>query len=252
MTKPLFICLGALYNHQNHWAENMMQCFMDQDYEGDAELYLLDDRPGYTKYAYKTLVKQTNRTIVHITYPDRFAGLMLKYDQGIKEAAVDGLVCNPYVSVWDDDDGYLPHFLSGHAEVLAEHPWSYPENVYSTYGGKFQIECACGRFWASSAYRMDALEAIGGFGTCTEQFFDQQFLARLRAHFGDTVHGTTSPSYVYNWELSGDAHTSYYMDGNGDSWYRNTQPTPIPTGPLVPRYNDRYLRLLEMYRVFSA
>lgn len=249
---PLFICLCGVFNHSESWVENIMQCFLSQDYEGRAELYLIDDRPGYPSQQMRTLQGSSNdRGIYHITVPERFPFLMAKYDFGIDEADVPSW-SDAYVSVWDDDDGYLPHFLSGHAEVLAEHPWSYPENVYSTYGGQFRKECACGRFWASSAYRLESLRAIGGYGSCREPVFDQQFLSRMRKQFGETVHGPEKISYVYNWELSGEDHTSGYMTGPGEGWYLATPPSAVSGNVLVPRYNERYLHLLDMCKVFMG
>lgn len=254
MTKPLFICLCAIWNHRQEWTENLMQSFLDQDYDGPAELLLIDDRPEQTSLDRKRChVAGTNyRDISYVISPVRFPYLMAKYDHAVKYAALQYEEADQiYVCVMDDDDIYLPHFLSDHAAILADHPWSYPSRVYSSYGGQFRTEDSGGRFWASSAYRLSALNAIGGYGDCVLPFFDQQFLARMRAQYGDTVHGPERPGYVYNWDLTLDDHTSGYMGASDDSWYKNTPPS-VPTGPLVPKYCDKAQHVLEMYRIFRG
>lgn len=248
-TKPLFICLCAIWNHRHEWTENLIKIFLDQDYEGNAELYLIDDRPVGTNLS--NFDRPSNRVVEYYHEAERFPFLMAKYDFAIKQAFLKYEdPDNVYVCVLDDDDIYAQHFLSGHAEVLAEHPWSYPEHVYSAYGGTFQKESAGGRFWTSSAYRLSSLNQIGGFGTETAAHFDQQFLARMRTAFGKP-NGPKVPSYIYNWTESQDNHTSFYMGGSGDSWYAQTPPS-YPEGPLVPRYNAQHEKVMAMYRVFTG
>jgi len=251
MSKPLFICLCAVWNHRQEWTENLIQSFIDQDYDGEAELYLLDDRPGAVPGSQYVKGPGTGRDVHHYNYKERFPFLMAKYDQGIVEANLEGLLDPIYVCVMDDDDIYLPHFLSDHAAVLHNHSWSYPSKVYSSYGGRFQVEDSGGRFWASSAYRLMSLQEIGGYGDCVLPFFDQQFLARMRAKYGETVPGPERPGYVYNWDMTLDDHTSGYMGSQDDSWYKNT-PHTAQQGPLVPKYCDKAQRVLEMYRVFTG
>ena len=252
MTKPLFICLCAIWNHRQEWTENLMQSFLDQDYDGPTELYLIDDRPSAALQSVTDFPTPDGNYVGYVQHPDRFPFLMAKYDFGVNHAYVKHEDADSvYVCVMDDDDIYLPHFLSDHAAILADHPWSYPSKVYSSYGGQFRTEDSGGRFWASSAYRLSALNAIGGYGDCVLPFFDQQFLARMRAQYGDTVHGPERPGYVYNWDLTLDDHTSGYMGASDDSWYKNTPPS-VPTGPLVPRYCDKAQHVLEMYRVFRG
>jgi hypothetical protein len=251
---PLFICLCGVFNHQNHWVENIMQCFLSQDYEGRAELYLIDDRPGYASEQQKLLQGSTlDRGMYHVTVPNRFDRLMAKYDFGIAQADVEDRPWDKsYVCVLDDDDIYLPHFLSDHAKVLETEPWSYPSRVFSAYGGTFQSEPSGARFWASSAYRLESLRAIGGYGTSCVPAFDQIFLSRMRQQFGESPKGPDREGYIYNWSGSYDNHTSFYMGAQDNSWYTQTPPSALPEGPLVPRYNDKHEQVMQMYKVFTG
>jgi len=248
---PLFICLCAVWNHRQEWTENLMQCFLDQDYEGRAELYLIDDRPGHKTEQMHGLVNNADRAIYHIKNIERFPFLMAKYDYGITEAEPPTWV-DSHVCVMDDDDLYLPHFLSDHAKVLETEPWSYPSKVYSSYGGQFRVEDSGGRFWASSAYRLESLRAIGGYGSSVLPVFDQQFLQRMRDQFGGAPKGPDRPGYVYMWDMSFDDHCSGRMGAQDNSWYTDTPPTTISDGPLVPRHNEMHEQVMQMYKVFTG
>lgn len=153
------------------------------------------------------------------------------------------LVGEIYLSVLDDDDLYLPHYLSDHAAVLEEHPWSYPTEIFSSYGGRFNVEPTGGRFWTSSAYRLSSLEAIGGYGDSKNMAYDQAFLDRMEKKFGKA--GTPRrPNFVYNWDVTFDSHVSAEGGKTESAWYDNCQPS-VPTGPLVPKYNDITIELLK-------
>lgn len=236
-----FVCVCAIWNHRQEWTENLIQLFLDQDYEGPKALFLVDDRP--TGFEPGVFFEEGKTFIEVFKYEERFPFLMAKYDRAAGVAFMGTLLAGDmYMCVLDDDDLYLPHFLSDHAAVLEEHPWSYPNQVFSSYGGQLRVEDTGGRFWASSAYRLSALEAIGGYGTQTAPYFDQEFIARLHKQHGDPGR-PKRPGYMYNWEATGDNHVSYHMS-SPTSWYEDCQPS-VPTGPLVPKYNDITVELLK-------
>jgi hypothetical protein len=233
-----FFCLCAVYNHDQHWTENLCQMFLNQDYEHPSTLYLLDDRPEGMQLPNKVIMGG-NKTIRVINHQGRFPTLMEKYQFGAQH-----LPWMPsYVCVMDDDDLYLPSFLSSHAEVLADSLWSYPDEIWSTYGFVARKEATGNRFWASSAYRSEALEAIGGYGDTAAAGFDQIFLNRMRAKHG-APGVPTKTEYVYMWELTSNNHTSGHMKSFEDtSWYNATPPMGS-TGSLTPQLNSMALSVL--------
>lgn len=238
--KPAFLVLCAIWNHQQHWTENLIQLFLDQDYEGNSFLVLIDDRPVKTDF---TLISETSngygKGVGTLHMPERAACLPCKYDFGIESS-----IGYDYVCVWDDDDIYLPHCLSDHAEVLATHQFSYPTHVFSSYGGTFNTEQSAGRFWTSTAYRAEALKGIGGYGDSKNMAYDQGFIDRMKRTHGEPG-SPKRPGFVYNWDITQDNHTSANSGAGESGWYDNTPPT-TPVGALEPKYNAITRELLTL------
>jgi hypothetical protein len=220
--------------------------FLDQDYAGPKLLLLLDDRPGgFTDgVVFNSDANFTLNLVKLDSFEARFPCLPCKYDHAISYANdAKDLYGECNVCVLDDDDLYLPHYLSDHAAVLEEHPWSYPTEIFSSYGGRFNVEPTGGRFWTSSAYRLSSLEAIGGYGDSKNMAYDQGFLDRMEKKFGKA--GTPKrPNFVYNWDVTFDSHVSAEGGKTESAWYDNCQPS-VPTGPLVSKYNDITIELLK-------
>ncbi len=172
---------------------------------------------------------------------------MAKYDLGFNSVGLH----YDYVCVMDDDDGYLPDHLSQHAAILKDHPWSYPKEVFSSWGGRMQIEQSGGRFWASSAYRTDALEEIGGYlnQDTLRADFDTHFLQRLQDRFGGPKQ-QKYPSYIYNWEATGDNHSSGHIDAG--VWKYREIPEARVTGPVKPGYSAVMQSIYEMASIFRG
>ena len=237
---PSFLVLCAIWNHQQHWTENLIQLFLDQDYTGNHALVLIDDRPVKTKYTNSMVLDGYSKLVVTLHMPERAACLPCKYDFGIEHSLDFG----DYVCVWDDDDIYLPHCLSDHAEVLATHQFSYPTHVFSSYGGNFNTEQSAGRFWTSTAYRASALKDIGGYGDSKNMAYDQGFIDRMKRAHGEPG-SPRRPGFVYNWDVTQDNHTSANSGAGESGWYDNTPPT-TPVGALEPKYNAITVELLAL------
>lgn len=247
-----FLVLAAVYNHRQEWIETLCQSLIDQDHQDMIHVLVLDDRiKGFDP---AVMCFGGHRTIEIVRLPERAKNLLHKYQYGLDYFKATG---NEYdaVMVCDTDDGYLPDHMSQHAEVLRTNMWSYPEKVYSTYGGTFQTEAAGGRFWASSAYRREALDALGGYiGTALESnpmdpAFDQRFLHRMREVFGEAGHQAL-PTYEYAWGITHDNHSSGHIDGG--VWQYGQIPESPATGPLVPKYNQKTLDVFAMAKVFRG
>ena len=252
----MFLCLTGTYNHRQEWIESLCQSFIDQTYQGDALLVIVDDRKeGLPEedQVYKTK-DQWQRTIATFRMDNRAESLLHKYQYGIdllQQAFEPHALPYDYVCAMDDDDTYTKWHLQQHAEVLRDHMWSYPSHVFSTYAGNFIVEPSGGRFWASSAYRMEALRGIGNYTNCDclRPDFDQQFLHRLRTQYG--LPGSAPvPSYVYNWSVTADNHSSGHIDGG--VWQYGEIPESPATGPLEPKWNVTTERILEMAQLWAA
>jgi hypothetical protein len=126
--------------------------------------------------------------------------------------------------VWEDDDIYLPGYISAHAQTLRTCELSKPTLVLSDYpgGGRVQAESGAGRFHSSLAFRSELVRRVGGWPETRRADFDQQFIAALQQE----SRATGSPwataaecQYVYAWH-TGAAHGQHAMRSPEDeSWY---------------------------------
>jgi hypothetical protein len=144
-------------------------------------------------------------------------------------------------AVWDDDDIYLPWHLVAHAEILAEHGWSNPTKVWSTYTGKPEIENAAGRFHGALAVRRDLVQRIGGWPDTPRADFDQRMLWRLADEEppGDPT-TVAVPSYVFRWGSTRHPHCQGFMKSpDNTTWYHDYARAHRfePWGGLVPGFD---------------
>jgi hypothetical protein len=158
-------------------------------------------------------------------------------------------------AVWDDDDIYLPWHLSAHAEILAEHGWSHPSRVWSTYTGKPEFEDAAGRFHGALAVRRDLMERIGGWPDTQRADFDQRMLWRLAdvEPAGDPT-AVAVPSYVFRWGSTRHPHCQGFMKSPGNTtWYQEYAKAHRfePWGKLVPKFDEdteKTIATIEAFR----
>jgi hypothetical protein len=123
--------------------------------------------------------------------------------------------------VIEDDDVYLPRYVSSHAAVLETAEYSKPSVVLSDYPGHVVEERAEGRFHGSIGFRRALCERIGGWPATLRADFDQQMLARLQQHassVGDPC-ALAPPQYLFRWH-TGHWHGQHAMRGPEDEgWY---------------------------------
>lgn len=251
-----FLALAAVYNHGQQWIETLVQSMIDQDHDDDITMMVIDDRiHGFGQFCARTKRSIHNghkRDVRICPMKERASNLLAKYAHGLNEAAFFAHDFDA-VCVIDDDDIYLTDHISQHAKVLQTHPWSYPDKVFSTFGHRFNVEGSGGRFWASSAYRRTALDAIGGYANPVEDTlhpaFDQLFLHRMQTTHGEAGH-QEDPTYIYMWDMTSDNHSSGHIEDG--LWKYQEIPESPATGPLVPRYSAKALEVLEMAKPFRG
>jgi hypothetical protein len=208
---PFVSCLCPTYRRPK-LLENSIACFVAQDYPADRrELIIIDDAGE--------LQNQTGEGWQILSIPRRFRSLSEKFN------ALAGLAQGEILVVWEDDDIYLPHHISGHVAAMEGHVWSKPSKVLSDYTGQIQEEDAAGRFHASLAFTRLAFEQVGGWPLTLRGDFDQQLSSRLNAVGtpGDPCK-FTDPAYVFRWESTGAYHGQALMRGPEDEgWYQRAE-----------------------------
>jgi hypothetical protein len=233
-----FLCLCPIYNHPKRLIENAMACFINQEYK-NATLLLGDDGPGYSEFRKYYNSSNNQDQDIHLTRFSKRLGSIGEKCQEMYKAAVDIGIQFDAIALWDDDDIYLAHHLSGLAEVLESCPgikWAKSQFVGSTYGGSLHLEPAAGRFWASIGMKRDMFEKIGGFVQTRSADFDQQMLAKLNAKAGEPV--DSKVTYIYRWEDTQANHCSGAMKNPKDESWWDKVPVVAAAGTLVPKFDE--------------
>ena len=205
-----FLCLCPTYNRPWRLLEESLACFHSQ-VNKDAFLLIYDDLGVFPEQ------RHDNWALISTT--TREPGIVEKYNRMLELAQEFG----PFdaLTLWDDDDIYLPNHLHYHALVLKDYELSYPSHVYSTYTGQRLIEPSGGRFWASLAIRYEAFLRTGGFVLTRRSDFDQQSLGKwLRECSCEELDRSGTPTYVFRWEDTLSIHSQSIMNRpNDESWY---------------------------------
>jgi len=129
------------------------------------------------------------------------------------------------IMVWEDDDIYLPGYVSAHVAALENAEYSKSEHVLSDYKkGQIIVEPSRGRFHSSMAFRRNLIDRVGGWPDTKRADFDQQLMSALEAEakgvalpWDDSV--PEAIPFIYRWH-SGAAHCQSTMKSPDDeTWY---------------------------------
>lgn len=243
--KPFITCVCATYKRPKMLA-NMLACYESQDYPSDrCRLIVLDDANQYSPV---TNTSWFDREVCIVTTKHRFTDMAAKHD------ALCALAGAGLISIWDDDDVYLPwHLSSIGAEYKKNQPhFLMPSFVYSDYGtvnGVVRTEECGGRFHGSWAFTYDAWKAVGGYPQKAEIMFDQAMGRRLinfdpQGWVGyQSIKGPSS--YVYRWGRS-TYNASAKSGKDFAAWWEHLATLPAPyVERIVPKFDTETKLLYE-------
>lgn len=251
---PFVVCLCPTYRRPARLIENAVACFEAQTYPKDRRtLLVLDDADDLRNGSENGWCVASSRK--------RFDSLPAKYNELLRWADLRRSMREKdrecIIVVWEDDDIYLPWHIENHVKTLADHNWSHPSNVWSTYTGKLAQEGAAGRFHAALAFRRDFLESIGGWPDTKRGDFDQQIIARARqveppadpCDFGP-------PGYVFRWGSTQAVHGQALMRSPDDETWYDRAAQEISHQPLgrvlVPRFDEETRRVYNELGIKSG
>lgn len=148
---PPVSCFCITYK-RSHLLEEMIECFLRQDYEGTKELIILNDDEEQTLVFDHPEVKMVNVRERYTTIGDK------------RNAAVH-MCSHNLIMPWDDDDLYLPHKISYSVEKLLFYNVEYYNLnyafFYSQQGGIKSI--SKNMFHANSIYSLRSFLKIKGY-----------------------------------------------------------------------------------------
>lgn len=229
-------CLCPTYKRPD-CLQNVLACFVRQNYPpADCRLFMIDDAGQFDPHV------GPRWSVASTT--DRFPDLPTKFDQ---LAAMAELWDPDVLSIWEDDDVYLPNHLATIKRVIESgQRFVAPSEVYSTYGlpaGEYQREGAKGRFHASWSMTAELYREVGGWPKTERLDFDQQFGAQLRGP-GFAYH-ELAPTYVYRW-----GNGVYHGSQAGEEGFRKLWDSlgdrEAPhVGELIPQFDRETQMIFE-------
>ena len=236
---PFIVALCPTFNHPELLA-NSMALWEMQDYPAERRfLYILDDGNAFYSHGGDswTLFGQAWRSN---SLPEKYNHLAWHGANRLPPAPDAFLV-------WEDDDLYLPGYVSAHARVLAEHEYSKPARVLSDYPGYLVEEPAAGRFHSTLGFRRSLFDRVGGWPLTKRADFDQQFIRALEsnaASLGDPF-ADRKIEFVYRWHTGAHHGQSFMRSPDDQDWYdRAAADRPAYIGRLEPRLDARTRELL--------
>lgn len=178
------------------------------------------------------------------TREQRFESLPSKYNE---LAALAPLQTQAFV-VWEDDDIYLPGYISSYAKALERGSYVKPNYVFSDYPGYLVKEQATGRFHSSIGFSSSLLHRIGGWPETKKAIFDQVMIKKLEeaatpiSPWGDD----DTPQFVFGWHTN-HAHGQYTMKSPEDETWWDAAADLFPPvkvdGPVAIKPDDRTLKI---------
>jgi hypothetical protein len=231
-------------------ASNAIACFLSQRYPlARRKLWVLDDSG--------VLSPQSDEYFEVVTAPQRFGSLPEKFNFLLNLAGGADII-----SVWEDDDVYLPWHLDSSVAAIAGEAkeWSKPSRVITLCSGSPVEEDGVGRFHASICAKRSAIEAAGGWPKTKKAAFDLQFISRMcRTPAADPCK-VGRPSYIFRWSSTGSPHGECFGAGYddeqwSDKWWQAAESTyrqravregwSTPWPPLTPWMDEETIRLFE-------
>ena len=237
---PFVTAVCPTFRHPELLA-NSVALWQAQDYPLDRRvLLILDDDP--------TFDPQVALGWELYAIPGRLPTISAKYNTllGQMPSYTD------VVAVWEDDDFYLPGYISSHVKALRGAEFSKAATVLSDYTGQLVIENAEGRFHSSRAFRAGLIKRVGGWPDTRRADFDQQLMNSLAVAAGGRVArpwaDTERPEFVYHWH-TGAAHCQSTMRSPDDeTWYdraeQSYQKVPF-VGKLVPKLSEKTIGIFK-------
>ena len=226
--------------------EEVIQCFLQQNYDGPKELVILNDY-------YDQHLIYNHPEITIINQNEQITPLSKKYNKLISYTKYD------YIAVFEDDDKYLKNHLTYAMNHLIDGS-AFRNGLGLVHTGVGQPLHKSGNyFFSSHVFSKKLFEKIGGFeekpiDNCT---FDVDFISKITREVGNYAHGPKLDDieFIYAW---GNGH--YHGSGLGThtstmsktvSGFVEQQKSAgrIPTGKIIlnPHWNEDYEQMKQKF-----
>lgn len=234
---PFLTCLCPTFRRPK-CVLNTLWLWQQQTYPADRRLLIILDDGGSFEVT-------TGENWSLFTSDVRYSSLPTKYNTLVDFAPESA----KHFVVWEDDDIYLPNYLSCYASAFERGDYVKPSFVLSDYPGQLVKEPANGRFHATLGFTSKLLKQIGGWPETKQAQFDQILIRKLEAQaqpidpwLGD------APQYVFGWRTGHHHGQSTMRSPNDETWYDRADelfPKVKHNGPIVPTPDERTLKIFR-------
>jgi len=232
-------CLMPTYGRSPELLNNSLACFKAQNYT-DKMLIILDDlgtlQGSNLETDDKVGIYSTQRR--RSSMGDKYNVLCDIAERNEADA----------ILVWDDDDVYLEDYITSHAAILHENPWSKPDTIITAYTNPPSRESALGRFHGTVGARLDFLKEVNYWEDTRRGTFDQEFIAKLEKNCKPGIPSYT-PQYVYRWGTTQSLHSSGRIHEEAYYLYKPQYVEPIKL--IKPEYDADTIRIRDYIQANS-
>ena len=156
MELPMVSCICPTFNRVDK-LEEMLECFLRQDYKGKKELVILNDCPEQKLMYEHPEVRVINTNI-------QYSSLSRKHRDLV------ALTTGDYISVWDDDDIKMPNAISYCIERMLPRDLElfYPDKTLTAYGDTINRLVPSEHFHLYGMWKRTLYDRVGGYGEDVE------------------------------------------------------------------------------------
>lgn len=232
---PAISCYCNTYG-KVHTLQEVLKCFLQQDYKGPKELVIVNDLEQQ-----ELIYDHPEVTIINLKH--RIIPLGKKFNTSISHCKYDILAC------WEDDDIYLPNHLTNAVTCMRDGIFhtgtAWFENIEKELIFTHNV------YHATHVFTRDLFNKSGGYPEIDESRVDLLLIDNFKKIIGD-YSKPMSPknlTYIYRWASANCFHGSHWHDNVSENAGKYVQDlisnNRMPVGKinLVPNWKYDYVEI---------
>ena len=199
MPNPKVSCYCPTYGRTSS-LEEAIYSFLNQDYDGEKELIILNDLEDQTLFFDHPEVKIIN-------YKERITPLGKKFNECISHCSGE------YIFVWDDDDIFLPWKISFSIKNINQN------KIFHTGQGFFEeqikkLSLSANLFHSNLCMHKDCWKDTGGYTETDAADVDTYIFKKINNLYGQSSKKINDEEifYIYRWSTIKSYHGSFYKE----------------------------------------
>ena len=239
MSNPSISAFCATYGRPPIFLEEVIECFLRQDYTGESELVIFSD------YAKQQLHYAGDKRVRVINHTPRITPLAAVFNAAIEMCEGD------IIMPWESDDIFLPHRMSLTVEKMCD-GFFHSNNAWFHDHGRDRLEAFGNHCLCNLAATRALWDSVGRFSVEDRPGVDVDLLAKMYAETAQGPQELTQREafYIYRWN-NGSYHASGWGDKDGMAGRVAgiVEESTIARGEihLVPKWRADYSAMCERW-----